>query len=105
MALKHLNKLAEKAIMRSIEKSDKGVGDNLLTYKIANKWESIVGKEIADMMRVESIVKDGIEGRCLLLKVKNPSNVVEANLYRLIVQQRVNTYFGSTIISKVLVRN
>lgn len=101
MASKRLSEITDKIILRSISKNKKDGQNNALAFKIARKWKAIVGIEISNMMRVESITKD----RLLFLKVTNPSNVVEANQYKEMVRQKINTFFGSEIVSEIVVCN
>ena len=101
MALRRLREITDKVIIKSISKNKKDGKNNVLAFKIARRWEFIVGNEIANMMKVERITEDGL----LFLKVTNPSYVVEANLYKDMVQKKINTFFGSEVISDVIVCN
>ena len=99
MALKKLNEITERVILKSIARSDKTGNSYVLTYKLSNNWNIIVGHEIANMMRVHVI----LDSSCLILKVMNPAHSVEANMYKDIIKQRINTHLGNNIISKVMI--
>jgi hypothetical protein len=101
MALKRLREITDKVIIKSISQNKKDGKNNVLAFKIARRWEFIVGNEIATMMKVDSITEDGL----LFLKVSNLGYVVEANLYKNMVRQKINTFFGSEIVSDVIVCN
>lgn len=103
MALKRLSEVAEKVILKSITKSDKEGNNYVLMYKLSKKWINIVGDEIADMMRIQSM-SDKIDGsKFLMLKVMNTAYSVEANMYKEIVKQRINTHLGYDCIKDVFV--
>ena len=103
MALKKLSEVAEKIILKSIAKSDKAGNNYVLMYKLSKKWINIVGDEIANMVRIYSI-SDNLNGsKFLKLKVMNTAYSVEANMYKEIVKQRINTNLGYSCIGDVLV--
>jgi len=103
MALKKLSELAEKVILKSIAKSDKEGNNYVLIYKLSKRWKNIVGDEIASMIKIHSISDDVDGSKFLMLKVMNSAYSVEANMYKEIVKQRINTHLGYDIISKVMV--
>ena len=103
MALKKLSEVAEKVILKSIAKSDKEGNNYVLTYKLSKKWLNIVGDEIGNMMRIQSI-SDNVDGsKFLTLKIMNTAYSVEANMYKEIVKQRINTHLGYSCIRDVFV--
>lgn len=99
MTIKKLYDVAAQVIRHSIKKSDKEGHNYLLLYELINQWEVIVGGTIAEMTRVHSISKS----RTLILKLRNPSYALEANMYKDIIKQRINTHLGMAQISVVTI--
>ncbi len=92
---KKLNDIAEKIIVKAL-KNDK---NQLLTYKISKSWNAILGPQISQMVKISEITSNG----CLILKLTNHCYGMEINIYKELINERINTFLGQEVVMKVMI--
>jgi len=73
-------------------------GDHHLLYKLAKSWTGIVGKNFAHRTQVFTIQDCGNNQKRIIIKVMNSAEIFEINNYRLLLQERINTFLGEELI-------
>lgn len=96
MKVKKLGDITEKIILQSLTRADKNY---IETYKLNKAWNSIIGNNIAQMVKVSEIRAGGV----MILKLNKHSYAIEVNSYKELILDRINTHFGKNYISKVII--
>ena len=76
---------------------------------LSARWGKIVGKDLAEMGDMAGISKarkskDGPAPRTITIRAKNPAFALQLSYHREEIRDRVNKYFGSETIGKVIIR-
>ncbi len=96
MKVKKLGDITERIILQSLTKSHENY---IEIYKLNKAWNSIIGENIARMVRVSEVRTDGV----MILKLNKHSYAVEVNSYKELIIDRINTHFGKNYVSEVVI--
>ena len=94
MTIKKIGEVTEKAIKNLFIASD-----NYLLYKISKDWNEIVGTEMSTMLMIQSINKQGN----IVLRLSNHCSATDAHMYKKMIKERIDTYFGKNIIKEIII--
>jgi hypothetical protein len=101
MTLKTIKNLTELVILKNLYKRDTN-GNSILLYKLSQSWVSLLGKNLADRTQIFTIQNCNEYQKQIVIKLFNPSEIHEFNNYKLLIQQRINTFLGEDLVTEIL---
>jgi hypothetical protein len=100
MTCKKISELTDRVILKALIKNDNCDKNQVLLYKITKAWPYIIGSEIAQVARIQSI--NGKYEKQAIIKVFNHCYMMEIHMYKTMIQQKLNFYLGDQVINAVL---
>jgi hypothetical protein len=97
MTFKTINNLTKAVLINNFARSEQGI-NNLLLYKLARSWDTILGVHLAAKTRIWAIQDCNTEYKKLIVRVLNSADIIEVNNYKLLFQERINLFLGVNLI-------